>query len=685
VLDKILAVFQKTSRYFFVVDQRKRVEGSKMDELICLFAEKTPIHMLENHRQHMRKCTRSIMQSAFNTLFAVFGMHAQSENLPSEDCIVTGSVAEGASVARLFSPDSKTSREYEIDIMLPLAGWPTEEGMVYVENNKAFLHIVVDPDVPSLVRSFCGEDVVEMSYRQKEDGGTYMTNQVAKANLKQLAATPNIFNDICFRKSNSYLQCEDGSAAFASQMFDVSDRDTEPCGLSDDASSAASLASREAQIAADASATHLRITGEMSSYNETFQIRISEMLAHLETVHCEFMDMRKSEAFESLYQQASKALEWALTCADIADVIFDARESTALRYLKACWGVAAGWAEEDDAKNRARIKQKLQIYIDQLTTVSEDDVSNVSAAAAVRALLSDIERTEIAPRRYSVLFREFVRLQEKMFDGITWVNQNQQLLEIPQPLQQLSGSLVRCSFDLVLCFKLMFWPSVAADWKTRSRLWPDRSVVEEIVGRGAHLVEKAFCHVDIDWRLSFSVAEIELATRWSPVQHFVYFVFKSLFYKFIKPLSAADNSAAAAADVSPGATANRKYLSSYVAKTVMMWTSEGSDQSWWTEANAGECLTVLLLAMQSAFQCRTLDHYFVSSVNLLEGLPDIVADRVIDTVSFILADPGAVAGQLGNDLDRVQVFFDAMPAQSDFDKRISDLENIFSSFTSFPT
>jgi len=93
----------------------------------------------------------------------------------------------------------------------------------------------------------------------------------------------------------------------------------------------------------------------------------------------------------------------------------------------------------------------------------------------------------------------------------------------------------------------MFWPRVAAEWTSRDRLWPDRSVVERIVSKGAHLVGKAFCHEDIDWRLSFSVAEIDLATGWSPEQHFVYFMFKSLFYKFIKPLSADDRPHTAAA------------------------------------------------------------------------------------------------------------------------------------------
>ena len=71
----------------------------------------------------------------------------------------------------------------------------------------------------------------------------------------------------------------------------------------------------------------------------------------------------------------------------------------------------------------------------------------------------------------------------------------------------------------------------------------------------------------------------------------------------------------------------KNYLTSYLAKTTMMWTCEGVDRSWWTQQNAGECLTVLLLILQSALETRTLRHYFVSTVNLLEGIPDTLAHR----------------------------------------------------------
>jgi len=165
-------------------------------------------------------------------------------------------------------------------------------------------------------------------------------------------------------------------------------------------------------------------------------------------------------------------------------------------------------------------------------------MADVSVATAVLQLLSDIERTEITSKRFLVAFQMLAEQQTDLKKLFVYFDQNPQSSQISEPLQQLSGIIKKISLDIVPCFKLMFWPSVAAEWKTRDRLWPHQPVIDGIVGKGAHLVTKEFCHDDIDWRLSFSVAEIDLATRWSPVQHFVYFVFKSLFYKFIKPLSA---------------------------------------------------------------------------------------------------------------------------------------------------
>ena len=634
-----------------------------MDQLIYQFAQKTPVHLLDKHRRLMQKSghlSTVLIKSVFGTQ-SVFGV---SENQPCNDCIMTGSMAEGASFARLFNPDSNTSSESETDLMFPIIEWPVDEGLAYIDKNKAFVHIVVGWKVKRQFTSTFGEDAAQKMFSQKE-GEIYFSPTLLKIWFKDIILqTPNVNNSFGIRPCIIDRTGDVGSAALTIHVDEIIDEKaagpSEPSD-SDSTSSTIAFESRKAQINASIDDMYFKLIKEIIPCCEKFGIRITEMLAYLQRVQEEFLVMRSEELSVPIYNQALKALEWAMTCVDITDDIFDTRKATFGRFLNAAFNFCIS-----EEHYREYTKQTLKNYIDQLA-VSEDDVSDASVAAAVRQLLSEMERTYIAPERFVVAFREFARQQANYSKMLTYIDRNPQLSEIPGPLQQLSAGLKRISYDFVPCLKLMFWPRVAAEWKTRDRVWPDQSAIDEIVSKGVH---KAFCHDDIDWRLSFSVAEIDLAIRWSPAQHFVYFIFKSLFYKFLKPLSSDTT-----ADVSPSKS-SKTYLASYTAKTVMMWTSESVDQSWWTEGNAAECLTVLLLALQSAFECRTLDHYFVSSVNLLEDLPDVLASRVIDTINSILADPAAIVDQLESHFEGTEVMFNAMPEQAKGVEMMSSLLNL---------
>ena len=520
---------------------------------------------------------------------------------------------------------------------------------------------------------------MQKAFCQKEDG-IYLSSQLLHTPFKKLMAqSPDASNKFCGRPCISINRCEAGNAAISVSLdlhAAIDDgkvaEEIPSCG-SECAFSATSFASkqarisaREAQINASTNEKFAQFMKEVIPCCKGFDIRIAERLTHLQRVQGEFMDMRSEKLSSSLYDQASKALEWAMTCLDISDVVCDTKQSTIGAFFRYSYGFNL-WPMIDE--EREKIKQKLKIYINQLA-ISEDDTANMSTAAAVSQLLYEIERTDAA--RFFALFQELVKLQTVMNKILYCVAQHPQPCQPPlEVFRQLTGTVRRLSMDFVFCLKLTFWPSVATEWQSRDRLWPHQSVIDGIVGKGAHLVAKEFCHDDIDWRLSFSVAEIDLATRWSPVQHFVYFVFKSLFYKFIKPLSAD----VAAPHVS---LVNKKYLASYTAKTVMMWTSESVHQSWWTEDNAAECLTVLLLALQSAFECRTLDHYFVSSVNLLDGISDVLASRVVETIRSIRADPAAVVAQLESNFENVEVFFNALPEHAKLVEPIAALAKLVS-------
>ena len=375
----------------------------------------------------------------------------------------------------------------------------------------------------------------------------------------------------------------------------------------------------------------------------------------------EFTEMRPGEPSVSLYSKTAKAVEWAQACLEITDVIFDCRQNTMCAFVYNSTGLDMNTI---NGRTRDKIKQDLESCISELS-VTAADLSDPSIAASVCHILDDIEGVKLTEFLHA--FQQCVS-DIRMFSGLASLGeQNPQLCQIPASLEQLSGIVKRHSVDYVPCIQLKFWPGVAADWKTRDRLWPDQSIIDKVVSKGAHLVGKEFCHDKMDWRLSFSVAEIDLASRWSPDQHFVYFVFKALFYKFIRPLCA-DNTSDGAPTHSPGG--KHQYLTSYMAKTIMMWTSESVEQSWWTEHNAS--LTVLLLALQSAFETKTLYHYFVSSVNLLEEHPDVLAGSVVATIDSILADPAAIVDQLESHFVKTYTFFNAMPEE---EKQIRDIQS----------
>lgn len=109
------------------------------------------------------------------------------------------------------------------------------------------------------------------------------------------------------------------------------------------------------------------------------------------------------------------------------------------------------------------------------------------------------------------------------------------------------------SLDMVPSHRCLLWPAQAADWPTRHRSygWPDSATVDRAVSDGCDVVHIAhhLCRQDewlthIQWRLSFSRAEITLINNWMPIQQIAYHVLR-LFVKterLFRLTDSADNS-----------------------------------------------------------------------------------------------------------------------------------------------
>jgi len=172
------------------------------------------------------------------------------------------------------------------------------------------------------------------------------------------------------------------------------------------------------------------------------------------------------------------------------------------------------------------------------------------------------------------------------------------------------------STDYVHCVRCLSWPPQAADWPTRHRNydWPDSATVDHVVNNGCDVVRVAHrqCRehewmAELQWRLSFSRAEIVLMNSWMPVQQIVYHMLR-VFMKAERLTDSADNSGAGR-------------LNNYHIKTLMLWACELKPKSWWTDdlSLIGICVE-LLHSLAEWLTGARYPHYFINNCNLVDNL-----------------------------------------------------------------
>ena len=169
--------------------------------------------------------------------------------------------------------------------------------------------------------------------------------------------------------------------------------------------------------------------------------------------------------------------------------------------------------------------------------------------------------------------------------------------------------------DYVGCVRCLSWPPQAADWPTRLRNygWPDSATLDRVVSNGCDLVHVAHrqCRQHerkgiLQWRLSFSRAEIVLINSWMPVQQIAYHLLR-VYVKTERLTESADNSEPA-------------IMSNYHIKTLMLWACELKPTSWWTEnLNLVRICVELLQTLSIWLTGSRCPHYFVNNCNLLDN------------------------------------------------------------------
>ncbi|XP_052092459.1 uncharacterized protein LOC127728919 [Mytilus californianus] len=158
-------------------------------------------------------------------------------------------------------------------------------------------------------------------------------------------------------------------------------------------------------------------------------------------------------------------------------------------------------------------------------------------------------------------------------------------------------------FDIAYCLKCDQWTSQAQPWIYSPRTtWPPVDIISKITSCGVFFVPiglKGSCNENLQWRISFSVAEKFLIYSFTHTQFLCYALLKILLKEIVEKYE----------DL-------KGLLCSYFRKTLMFWISEESNPSVWRPNNIIPCFTACLKRLLYCVEYETLLHYFIPENNL---------------------------------------------------------------------
>ena len=183
------------------------------------------------------------------------------------------------------------------------------------------------------------------------------------------------------------------------------------------------------------------------------------------------------------------------------------------------------------------------------------------------------------------------------------------------------------SSDIVLLIKLNWWPDVAREWLNRERYWPCKDDIlrlahnSYVIAKPSH--EEKYKKDSLEFTYAFSPIERALIIKRTSHQHFIYLVFKSMFYKWIKRFDETE-------------------MHSFFAKTVMFWMCEElpQDDKMWDDDMESiiSALAYLFQKLGIYFLSGHLPYYFIPEVNVIEHCSDMLRNQAGDMCREIAAN-----------------------------------------------
>ncbi|XP_063412278.1 uncharacterized protein LOC134695038 isoform X1 [Mytilus trossulus] len=173
--------------------------------------------------------------------------------------------------------------------------------------------------------------------------------------------------------------------------------------------------------------------------------------------------------------------------------------------------------------------------------------------------------------------------------------------------------------DIAMCLKCNQWIIPAQPWIKRPRTaWPSAKIISKIISCGVLFVpigNKGSINENLEWRISFSVAEKILIYSFSHTQFLCYALLKV----FLK-------------DVIEKHEDLKGLLCSYFLKTLLFWILEETEPNLWRPDNIIPCFMACLQRLLYCVRYSNLLHYFIPDNNFFHSRFDVMNKQKLETI-----------------------------------------------------
>lgn len=266
--------------------------------------------------------------------------------------------------------------------------------------------------------------------------------------------------------------------------------------------------------------------------------------------------------------------------------------------------------------------QEGNIAINMLKTDEDEKITGYTKLRS--SLASDERKIFNSSNTKNNVYRAVIRTKTKHLSEISscW----KKCQRIHKIKVRMTGPAIKISIgehyeaDVTFCVHCNEWPPFS-DWSTRQRCWPSPEGVTRIMSYGCHLVAKPHDEDEwqTSWRLSFSLAEVELSKLVPNTAKKCFLALKIIVKDHLQPVVPT--------------------ITTYAIKTTFLNTLEKHPVGFWQEDNIQECFLTSLKELHNVLLSGQCCHYWISSINLLDEIKPNMLKLAARKIRIIQQNP----------------------------------------------